>query len=60
MVARRGAVWLFVRAMKASFPDRVTVVMVPEAGHAMLPEQPDIIENALLSFLSKIQEEGVK
>jgi hypothetical protein len=26
----------------------------------LLPEQPDVIENALLSFLSKIQEEGVK
>jgi len=47
-------------AMKKEFPDRVTVVMVPDAGHAMLPEQPDIIENALLSFLSKIQVEGVK
>lgn len=38
-------------AMKTEFGDRVTVVMIPDAGHAMLPEQPVLIAEAIVSFL---------
>lgn len=37
--------------MKEEFGDRVTVVMIPGAGHAMLPEQPEAIGEAVISFL---------
>jgi len=39
-------------AMKKEFSDRVTVVMVPDASHAMLPEQPEMIKKEILLFLS--------
>lgn len=35
-----------------AFPDRVTLVGVPDAGHALLPEQPDAIAEAVLAFLA--------
>lgn len=37
--------------LAARFPDRVTLCDVPGAGHAMLPEQPDLILNAILKWL---------
>ncbi len=40
--------------MKEEFGDRVTVVMIPGAGHAMLPEQPDAIGAAVISFLKGV------
>jgi len=33
------------------YPDRVKLVMIPDAGHALLPEHPDIIAETILSFL---------
>ncbi len=36
--------------LKESFPERVELVMVPEAGHALLPEQPERILRALLAY----------
>jgi pimeloyl-ACP methyl ester carboxylesterase len=39
------------KRLKAEFPDRVTVVEIPRAGHAMLPEQPEQIEKAILAYL---------
>ena len=33
------------------FPDRVRVIPIPKAGHAMLPEQPDLIASVILSNL---------
>ncbi|MEE8117809.1 MAG: alpha/beta fold hydrolase [Gemmatimonadales bacterium] len=41
----------------ASFPDRVELVMVPDAGHAFLPEQPDWIRRALLDFIGRRERE---
>lgn len=35
----------------AEFPDRVTVVEIPHAGHALLPEQPEQVEKAILAYL---------
>lgn len=37
--------------LKAAHPDRVTVVTIPHAGHAMLPEQPDRIAEAVIGYL---------
>ncbi|RPI89156.1 MAG: alpha/beta fold hydrolase [Spirochaetales bacterium] len=39
--------------MKKEFGDRVTVVTIPRAGHAMLPEQGGLIERAIVPFLKK-------
>lgn len=39
------------RSLVAEFPDRVTVVEIPHAGHALLPEQPEQVEKAILAFL---------
>jgi pimeloyl-ACP methyl ester carboxylesterase len=39
--------------MKGEFGDRVTLVMVPGAGHAMLPEQPGLIEGSIVAFLRR-------
>jgi pimeloyl-ACP methyl ester carboxylesterase len=38
--------------LKFEYPDRVSLVGVPQAGHALLPEQPERIADALLSFLA--------
>jgi pimeloyl-ACP methyl ester carboxylesterase len=41
------------KRLKAEFPDRVVVVEIPRAGHAMLPEQPDQIVKAILAYLRR-------
>ena len=33
--------------------DRASMVMVPDAGHALLPEQPEAVALAVLSWLNK-------
>jgi len=37
--------------LAAEFPERVTLVEIPSAGHALLPEHPDTIREAVLTFL---------
>ncbi len=37
----------------AAYPERVELVMVPDAGHALLPEQAARIRGALLDFLAR-------
>ncbi len=37
------------------YPDRVKLVIVNGAGHALLPEQPEVISMAVLAFLSKLR-----
>lgn len=39
--------------LAAEFGDRVEVVVIGNAGHALLPEQPDAIADAVLDFLSR-------
>ena len=34
-----------------AFPERVQLVHIPSAGHALLPEHPDLIRDATLPFL---------
>lgn len=37
--------------MKDEFGDRVTVMVVPKASHALIPEQPDAVVKALVSWI---------
>jgi len=41
------------RRLAAEFPKRVTVIEIPQAGHALLPEQPEQIANAILAYLRR-------
>jgi pimeloyl-ACP methyl ester carboxylesterase len=41
------------KRLASEFPDRVTVVEIPNAGHAMLPEQPERIAAAILAYLRR-------
>lgn len=38
-------------ALREKFPERVNVVDLPDAGHALLPEQPGAIAREVVSFL---------
>lgn len=40
-------------ALLRELPEQVTLVTLDAAGHALLPEQPDLIAAAMLSFLSR-------
>ena len=33
------------------FPDRVRLIQIPNSGHAMLPEQPDLIASTMVTNL---------
>jgi pimeloyl-ACP methyl ester carboxylesterase len=39
--------------MKKTYPDRVTMFTVPDAGHAMLAEQPAFISDHMISYLGQ-------
>lgn len=39
--------------LAAEFPNRVTLVEIPNAGHAMLPEQPERIAAAILTYIRR-------
>lgn len=41
------------RQIVDEFGDRAILVLVPDAGHALLPEQPEAVANALLGWLGK-------
>ena len=36
----------------ADYPERVTVVTINQAGHALLPEQPKALEHSIIHFLN--------
>ena len=38
-------------ALRQAYPDRVTVRILPHAGHAMLPEQPELIATLVVARL---------
>jgi pimeloyl-ACP methyl ester carboxylesterase len=42
-------------ALRARFPERVRVIHVEGAGHALLPEQPEIVRRAVLAELEAAQ-----
>jgi pimeloyl-ACP methyl ester carboxylesterase len=39
------------RSLKADYPNRVTLVELPEVGHFMARERPDLIAEAIVSFV---------
>jgi pimeloyl-ACP methyl ester carboxylesterase len=39
--------------LSREYGDRVTVIEIPKAGHALLPEQPELIARAVLDFLRR-------
>ncbi|MEO1056510.1 MAG: alpha/beta hydrolase [Actinomycetota bacterium] len=41
--------------LKARWPDRVEVVDVPNAGHAVLNEQPDAVATAIQEFIARLR-----
>jgi pimeloyl-ACP methyl ester carboxylesterase len=41
----------FAGVLKAALGDRVTVVVIPDAGHALVPEQPVAMANAIAAFV---------
>ncbi len=40
--------------LATDFPDRVSVTVVEKAVHALLPEQPEAVAEAVLGFLAKV------
>lgn len=38
-------------ALKAEFPERITLEGIPDAGHVLLAEKPDEVAKAVISFL---------
>lgn len=42
------------RLLKAEFGDRVELMELDGAGHALLPEKPDAIANAVLAFIARL------
>ena len=40
----------FAGVLKSALGDRVTVVVIPHAGHALVPEQPKAMANAIAAF----------
>jgi pimeloyl-ACP methyl ester carboxylesterase len=45
----------FAGVLKAALGDRVTVVVIPNAGHALVPEQPEDMANAIAAFARTLQ-----
>ena len=54
----RGAVRANAEALVDALGDRATLVTVPDAGHALLPEQPAAVAVALLPWLVRRREGG--
>ena len=40
--------------MRDEFGERVSVVVIPNASHALLPEQPAAVADAILSWTGKL------
>jgi pimeloyl-ACP methyl ester carboxylesterase len=38
-------------ALRDQFPDQVTLVVIPGAAHALIPEQPEAVLEAIVGFL---------
>jgi pimeloyl-ACP methyl ester carboxylesterase len=46
------------RLLKAEFGDRVQLSEIDCAGHALLPEQPEIVATTVLTFLRRLHPLG--
>ena len=42
-------------AFKAQFGERVTIVVIPRASHAVIVEQPDAVSDALIAYARKLR-----
>jgi pimeloyl-ACP methyl ester carboxylesterase len=40
--------------MRDEFGERVSVVVIPNASHALMPEQPDAVAAAILAWIQKL------
>jgi pimeloyl-ACP methyl ester carboxylesterase len=40
--------------MKEEFGDRVTIVVIPNASHALIPEQPVAVSAAIVAWIQKL------
>lgn len=40
--------------LAAKFPDQVTVATIDGAGHALLPEQPEAVADAVIAYLNRV------
>ncbi len=45
----------FAGVLKAALGDRVTVVVIPNAGHALVPEQPEAMAKAIAAFARSLK-----
>ncbi|CAJ0696481.1 alpha/beta fold hydrolase [Ralstonia holmesii] len=50
----------FSQVLKSMLGDRVTVVVVPNAGHAFAPEQPKAMADAIATFAKRVYAEPAK
>jgi pimeloyl-ACP methyl ester carboxylesterase len=50
----------FSQVLKSMLGDRVTVVVVPNAGHAFAPEQPKAMADAIAAFAKRVYAEPTK
>jgi pimeloyl-ACP methyl ester carboxylesterase len=44
----------FSQVLKNMLGDRVTVVVIPNAGHALAPEQPQAMADAIAAFAHRV------
>jgi hypothetical protein len=44
----------FAGVLKSMLGDRVTIVVIPNASHALVPEQPAAVSAAIASFARQI------
>jgi pimeloyl-ACP methyl ester carboxylesterase len=42
------------RSLKADYPDRVTLVELPDLGHFMVRERPDLVADAIIAFMHQL------
>jgi pimeloyl-ACP methyl ester carboxylesterase len=40
--------------MREEFGERVSVVVIPNASHALIPEQPAVVVAAILAWIGKL------
>jgi pimeloyl-ACP methyl ester carboxylesterase len=40
--------------MREEFGERATVAVIPNASHALLPEQPDAVVDVILAWIGKL------
>jgi pimeloyl-ACP methyl ester carboxylesterase len=45
----------FAGVLKAALGERVTLIVIPNAGHALVPEQPEAMANAIKTFARTLQ-----